>query len=152
MAERTVAAAVLLPLRAFLGITCLDAGIDKLVSPHPFVAGDPFSVAGQMAGYAQTSPLAPLIEAAMPAAVAIGLLITLAELAIGPALPRRCARARRSSTSTAAFASARSPRAPVTRPAPSTAPAAERLPPASGSGRPGGRRWAASSSAGTCGA
>ncbi len=83
MAERTVPVAGLLPLRAFLGITYLYAGIDKFISPHFFVTDDPFSVAAQMAGYAQTSPLAPLIQAAMPAAIQVGFLIALAELAVG---------------------------------------------------------------------
>jgi thiosulfate dehydrogenase [quinone] large subunit len=83
MSERTVLAAALLPLRVFLGVTYVYAGVDKLASPHFFVAGDPFSVGAQLEGYARLSPLAPLIEAALPAAIPIGALIALAELAIG---------------------------------------------------------------------
>jgi thiosulfate dehydrogenase (quinone) large subunit len=73
----------LLPLRLFLGVTYLYAGVDKLANAHFLASGDAFSVAAQMAGYARTSPLAPLINASMPLAVPIGLLIALAELAVG---------------------------------------------------------------------
>ena len=79
----TVPAIGMLPLRLFLGVTYLYAGVDKLANAHFLATGDPFSVAAQMAGYARTSPLAPLIDAAMPVAIQIGLLIALAELAIG---------------------------------------------------------------------
>ena len=41
------------------------------------------AVAGQMEAYLRASPLAPLIEAALPAAVPIGVLIAVAEIAIG---------------------------------------------------------------------
>jgi thiosulfate dehydrogenase (quinone) large subunit len=82
-AGRSVAAAALLPLRLFLGITYVYAAIDKFASPHFFVADSPFSVAAQMEGFTRISPLAPLIEAAMPAAVPIGALIALGELGIG---------------------------------------------------------------------
>ena len=82
-AGRTVPAAGLLPLRVFLGVTYLYAGVDKFASPHFLSASDPFNVAAQMAGYANASPLAPLITAAAPAAIPIGILIALAELAVG---------------------------------------------------------------------
>lgn len=83
LAGRPIAAVALLPLRVFLGLTYLYAGIDKFVSPTFFTTDGPFSVAGQMEAYLRASPLAPLIEAALPAAVPIGVLIALAELAIG---------------------------------------------------------------------
>ena len=83
LARPTVPAIGVLPLRLFLGVTYLYAGVDKLASAHFLATGDQFSVAAQMAGYARTSPLAPLIDAAMPVATQIGLLIALAELAIG---------------------------------------------------------------------
>ena len=83
MRARTVPAIGLLPLRVFLGVTYLYAGIDKFTNPHFFVAGDPFSVAAQMEGYTRMSPLAPLITAAMPMATGIGFLIALGELAVG---------------------------------------------------------------------
>jgi thiosulfate dehydrogenase [quinone] large subunit len=73
----------LLPLRLFLGVTYLYAGVDKLANAHFLASGDAFSIGAQMAGYARTSPLAPLIDASMPLAVPIGFLIALAELAVG---------------------------------------------------------------------
>ncbi|HEY5629546.1 MAG TPA: Rieske 2Fe-2S domain-containing protein [Candidatus Limnocylindrales bacterium] len=73
----------LLPLRVFLGVTYLYAGLDKVANAHFLASGDAFSVATQLAGYARTSPLAPLINASMPLAVPIGFLIALAELAVG---------------------------------------------------------------------
>ncbi len=82
-AEATVKAVGLLPLRLFLGATYLYAGIVKFADPHFLAAGDPFSVAAQMEGYARTSPLAPLITAFLPQANAIGFLIAVGELAIG---------------------------------------------------------------------
>ena len=82
-AGRTVPAVGLLPLRVFLGATYLYAGIDKFANPHFLAVGDPMNVAAQMAGYANSSPLAPLLKAAAPAAIEIGILIALAELAIG---------------------------------------------------------------------
>jgi thiosulfate dehydrogenase (quinone) large subunit len=81
--EALVRAAGLLPLRLFLGVTYLYAGIVKFVDPHFLAAGDPFSVVAQMEGYARTSPLAPLITAFLPSAITIGFLIALAEVAIG---------------------------------------------------------------------
>lgn len=82
-AGHMVPAIGLLPLRVFLGVTYLYAGIDKFANPHFLAPGDPMNVAAQMAGYANSSPLAPLIKAAAPAAIEIGILIALAELAIG---------------------------------------------------------------------
>jgi thiosulfate dehydrogenase [quinone] large subunit len=57
--------------------------VDKFANPHFLAQGDPMNVAAQMAGYANSSPLAPLIKAAAPAAIEIGMLIALAEIAIG---------------------------------------------------------------------
>jgi thiosulfate dehydrogenase (quinone) large subunit len=82
-ADAIVKVVGLVPLRLFLGVTYLYAGIVKFADPHFLAVGDPFSVAAQMEGYARTSPLAPLITASLPAALAIGFLIAVAELAIG---------------------------------------------------------------------
>ncbi|MEI7744778.1 MAG: DoxX family protein [Chloroflexota bacterium] len=79
----TVSVIGLLPLRIFLGVTYLYAGLDKFANPHFLAAGDPFNVAGQMAAFARQSPLEPLITAVLPAAIPIGVLIALGELAIG---------------------------------------------------------------------
>jgi thiosulfate dehydrogenase (quinone) large subunit len=76
-------AVALVPLRIFLGGTFLYAGIDKLVTPGFLIAGQPGSIQVQLAVFARHSPLGPLIVAAMPWAVLIGLAIATAEIAIG---------------------------------------------------------------------
>ncbi len=78
-----VGAAALLPLRLFLGITFVYAGLDKLLDPTFFSATDPASIQAQLAAFARVSPLAPLVRLSEPFAVPIGLLIALAEIAIG---------------------------------------------------------------------
>ncbi|MDQ6875870.1 MAG: Rieske 2Fe-2S domain-containing protein [Actinomycetota bacterium] len=74
---------VLLPQRIFLGLTFAYAGLQKLSDPHYFAAGDPQSVAAQMANFRHTSPLGPLIGIAADHAHAAGLLIAIAEIAVG---------------------------------------------------------------------
>jgi thiosulfate dehydrogenase [quinone] large subunit len=83
LAAGRVPAYALLPLRFFFGITFLYAGIDKLIDPTFFDASAPTSIVAQMAAFARDSPLSPLIKFAEPGAVPIGLLIALAEIAIG---------------------------------------------------------------------
>jgi thiosulfate dehydrogenase [quinone] large subunit len=78
-----VPAYALLPLRFFFGITFLYAGLDKLIDPTFFDASAPTSIVAQMAAFARDSPLSPLIKVVEPGAVPIGLLIALAEIAIG---------------------------------------------------------------------
>ncbi len=83
-AERPrVGAAALLPLRFFLGITFVYAGIDKLIDPAFFNAIDPGSIQAQLAEFARVSPIGPLVHLSEPFAVPIGVLIALAEIAIG---------------------------------------------------------------------
>ena len=81
----TVSAVALLPLRIFLGVTFVYAGLDKLVlEPSFFDASSPGSIHSQLQGFATVSPLAPLIETiAIPNAVAIGVLMALGEIAVG---------------------------------------------------------------------
>ncbi len=76
-------ARALLPLRFFFGATFLYAGVDKLVDPAFFSASNPASIVSQLAAFARVSPLAFLIKPLEPFAVPIGILIALAELAIG---------------------------------------------------------------------
>ncbi len=78
-----VAAAALLPLRFFLGITFVYAGIDKLIDPTFFDASSPASIQAQLVEFARVSPLGPLVHLSEPFAVPIGLLIAVAEIAIG---------------------------------------------------------------------
>ena len=81
--QATVPALALLPLRFFFGITFVYAGFDKLLDPTFFDSANPASIYGQMADFIRVSPLAPLIKVAQPFAFEIGLLIALAEIAVG---------------------------------------------------------------------
>ncbi len=74
----------LLPLRVFLGVTFLYAGLDKLLDPAFLHATGPGSIGVQMVGFAHDSPLAPLVVAfGEPLPVVVGLGISLAEIAVG---------------------------------------------------------------------
>ncbi len=77
------AALALLPLRAFFGVTFVYAGVDKLLDPAFFDASNPASIVAQLAAFARVSPLAPLVRISEPFAIPLGLLIALAEIAIG---------------------------------------------------------------------
>lgn len=81
--DRSVPAAALLPLRAFFGATFLFAGFDKLLDPRFLDPASPGSIQAQMVVFVRVSPLGALARAGEPYAVAIGLLIALAEIAIG---------------------------------------------------------------------
>jgi thiosulfate dehydrogenase [quinone] large subunit len=78
-----VPAAGLLPLRLFFGATFLYAGLDKLTTSTFFDPSSAASIQSQMAAFARTSPIGGLVRLGEPFAVAIGLLIALAEIAIG---------------------------------------------------------------------
>jgi thiosulfate dehydrogenase (quinone) large subunit len=73
----------LLPLRAFLGFTFCFAGLQKLANPGFFQASNPGSIQVQLAGAARRSPIHLLISPLTHVAVPLGLLIAVAELAIG---------------------------------------------------------------------
>jgi len=80
----TVSAVALLPLRVFLGITFVYAGLDKLLDPAFFDPASPTGIKAQLDGFTAVSPLAPLIQAvALPAPIAIGVLMALGEIAVG---------------------------------------------------------------------
>jgi thiosulfate dehydrogenase [quinone] large subunit len=79
----TLAERALLPIRFFFGITFLYAGLDKLLDPAFLNASDPASIVAQMQAFTHVSPLAPLVEIALPFAVPLGILIAVAEIAIG---------------------------------------------------------------------
>jgi thiosulfate dehydrogenase [quinone] large subunit len=76
-------ARALLPLRAFLGFTFCFAGLQKLANPGFFQAGNPGSIQAQLAGAARRGPVHVLISPLTHVAVPLGLLIAVAELAIG---------------------------------------------------------------------
>ena len=78
-----VAAWALLPMRLFLGVTFVYAGLDKILDPAFFNAADPASIQAQLVEFARVSPIAPLVQLAEPFAVPVGILVALAEVAIG---------------------------------------------------------------------
>ena len=74
----------LLPLRVFLGVTFVYAGVDKLIDPAFLRATGPGSIGSQMEAFVRVSPMAPLIEVfGQTFPVQIGVLIAIAEIAIG---------------------------------------------------------------------
>ena len=79
-----VAYRALLPLRFFLGAMFLYAGIDKLVDPAFLHASGVGSIGSQLEAFVRISPLGPLVSVvAVPFPVAMGLLMSIAEIAIG---------------------------------------------------------------------
>lgn len=81
---RTSPTWVLLPLRLFLGITFIYAGIQKVMDPQFFNPSANGYIGKQMAGFVATSPLHSfLTQIAVPHATLFGLLVIVGELAIG---------------------------------------------------------------------
>lgn len=74
---------LLMPLRAFLGITFVIASLQKLANPAFFDASSPTSVQSQMRAVAPTSPIGPLVNLSLHAGWLVGLVIALTELAVG---------------------------------------------------------------------
>jgi thiosulfate dehydrogenase [quinone] large subunit len=75
---------LMLPLRVFLGVTFVYAGLVKLLDPSFLDPAAPGSMVAQLHAFARTSPLAPLIDAVgIPLATPIGLLIAVGELGVG---------------------------------------------------------------------
>lgn len=75
---------VLLPLRLFLGVTFVYAGIQKLTDPQFFKPTAPGYIGKQIMAFAHGSPIHDvLIHLALPHAALFGLLIALGEIAIG---------------------------------------------------------------------
>jgi thiosulfate dehydrogenase [quinone] large subunit len=73
----------LLPLRAFLGITFVFAGLQKLANPSFFNASNPASIQAQLAAAQRISPVHSLLGPVSHAAVLVGLVIAFGEVAIG---------------------------------------------------------------------
>jgi thiosulfate dehydrogenase [quinone] large subunit len=74
----------LLPLRLFLGVTFLYAGVDKLIDPAFLRATGPGSIGAQMTEFVRVSPIAPLVQIfGLSFPVELGFLIAVAEIAIG---------------------------------------------------------------------
>ncbi|GCE20285.1 TQO small subunit DoxD [Dictyobacter kobayashii] len=75
---------ILLPLRLFLGITFIYAGIQKLADPQFFDPQKAGYIGKQLAGYATASPLKEfLLHVAVPHAQLFGFLVAFGEIAIG---------------------------------------------------------------------
>ena len=73
----------LLPLRAFLGITFVFAGLQKLANPGFFNASNPASIQAQLAAAQRISPVHSLLGPVSHAAVLVGLVIAFGEVAVG---------------------------------------------------------------------
>jgi len=73
---------LLLPLRAFLGVTFLYASLQKLANPTYLSASNPQSVVGQMRALRHDSPIGPLLGLSLHAPTAVGLMIAFGELAV----------------------------------------------------------------------
>jgi thiosulfate dehydrogenase [quinone] large subunit len=73
----------LLPLRLFLGVTFVYAGLQKLANPDFFKDSSPVSIHAQLVGAAHTSPIGSLLGHLTGAASVIGAAIAVAEVAIG---------------------------------------------------------------------
>ena len=75
---------VFLPLRLFLGITFVYAGIQKLTDPQFFHHSTPGYIGNQIIAFAHDSPIRDLLmHVALPHAVFFGFLIAFGEIAIG---------------------------------------------------------------------
>ena len=77
------AAWALLPLRAFLAVTFLYAGLSKLFDPNYLNASSPLGVRSQMLHAAIGSPISGLVTFSAGHASVVGLLIAFGEVAAG---------------------------------------------------------------------
>lgn len=74
---------VLIPLRLFLGITFVFAGLQKLADPQFFNDKSPTSIHAQLVGAERGSPIHGLLAGLVHIAPAVGLIIAIGELAVG---------------------------------------------------------------------
>jgi len=82
--EYHISKRVLLPLRLFLGITFLYAGIQKLTDPQFFNPSATGFIGKQIIAFAHGSPIhSMLLQVALPHALFFGAVIALGEIAIG---------------------------------------------------------------------
>ncbi len=73
----------LLPLRAFLGVTFVFAGLQKLSDPNFFDAGAASSIQSQLRASERTSPIGGVLHGASHVAVVMGVVIAIAEIVVG---------------------------------------------------------------------
>lgn len=81
--ETRAADVALLPLRAFLGVTFVFAGLQKLSDPNFFDAGAASSIQSQLRASERTSPIGGALHGVSHLAVLMGVVIALAEIAVG---------------------------------------------------------------------
>jgi thiosulfate dehydrogenase [quinone] large subunit len=75
---------VLVPLRLFLGVTFVYAGLQKLTDPQFFRPSAPRYIGHQITAFAHGSPISGLLlHVALPHAIFVGGLIAFGEIAIG---------------------------------------------------------------------
>jgi thiosulfate dehydrogenase [quinone] large subunit len=74
---------LLLPLRMFLAVTFVYAGLQKIANPAYLDAHNRSSVVGQMQSLRHISPIGPLLGLSMHAPTLVGVLIAFGELAVG---------------------------------------------------------------------
>jgi thiosulfate dehydrogenase [quinone] large subunit len=79
----TSAGWVLLPLRAFIGVTFTFAGLQKLANPGFFDAGNPISIQSQLKAASHSSPIHGLLGPLHHVALPLGVVLALGELAVG---------------------------------------------------------------------
>ncbi|MGO8872057.1 MAG: Rieske 2Fe-2S domain-containing protein [Acidimicrobiales bacterium] len=72
-----------LPLRLFLGVTFLFAGLQKLANSAFLRASNPSSIHAQLLGASRSSPIHALVAHLVPIASTVGLIIAIGEVAIG---------------------------------------------------------------------
>lgn len=70
-------------LRAFLGVTFVYAGIQKLADPGYLTPGAPTSFATQVSGFAQGSPIGFVLNHLAEHAFVVGIGVAVAEILIG---------------------------------------------------------------------
>jgi thiosulfate dehydrogenase [quinone] large subunit len=73
----------LVPLRLFLGVTFLYAGLQKLANPNFFKPRSPISIQAQLLAATHTSPIHVVLQHLLGAAKPIGLVIAFGEIAVG---------------------------------------------------------------------
>jgi thiosulfate dehydrogenase [quinone] large subunit len=72
-----------MPLRLFLGVTFLFAGLQKLANPDFLRSSSPTSIHAQLIGADRSSPIHGLLSHLVSVAPAVGVVIALGEVAIG---------------------------------------------------------------------
>ncbi|KOG55725.1 membrane protein [Streptomyces griseoflavus] len=78
-----MARSALLPLRIFLGVTFVYAGLDKLTDPAFFAASGPGSIGELMRQIRDTSAVPQLVDLALKNPASFGYAIAAGELAVG---------------------------------------------------------------------